>query len=71
MFITLTTPKLLELDLPVLVELLSSLTLEYSHAAKSDGISCHPYVLKEYIMNIHSVIEMKKSMKRLPGTTQN
>jgi hypothetical protein len=71
MFITFTRPKLLELDLPVLIEMLTSLTMEYSEVAKSDGTSSRASVLKEYISNLQSVIEVKKAMQKIPFRTGN
>jgi len=71
MFITFTRSRLLELDLHVLVEMLTSLTIEYSQVSKSDGTSSRAFILKEYISNIQSVIAAKKAMQKIPRTTPN
>ena len=71
MFITLPQSILLELDLPILIDMLSELTLEYSQSTRSDGITSNSEVLRHYIINIQLAIETKKMAEKIPVVARN
>jgi hypothetical protein len=59
----LTPPTLEELkhsDLPDLVDMLSKQSIEYSRLVKMEGVTSRSIAIKEFILNIQTVIETKK-----------
>lgn len=63
----LTTPtveELKQLDLPDLVDMLSRQATEYSQLIKREGASSKSVALKEMILNIQAVIDVKRAAKK-------
>ncbi len=66
-FMFLTPPTLEELkesDLPDLVDMLSTQSIEYSRIIKLEGVTSKSIAIKELILNIQTVIESKKVSER-------
>ena len=55
-----TLEELKESDLPDLVDMLSKQSIEYSRLIKLEGITSKSLAIKEFILNIQTVIESKK-----------
>ena len=63
----LTTPTLEELkesDLPDLVDMLSKQATEYSQLIKIEGITSKTIAVKEFILNIQTAIDAKKTSEQ-------
>ena len=52
--------ELKESDLPDLVDMLSKQSIEYSRLIKLEGVTSKSLAIKEFILNIQTVIESKK-----------
>jgi len=55
-----TLEELKESDLPDLVDMLSKQSIEYSRLIKLEGVTSKSLAIKEFILNIQTVIESKK-----------
>jgi len=63
----LTPPTLEELkqsDLPDLVDMLSKQATEYSRLIKTEGTTSRTIAIKEFILNIQTAIDAKKSSEQ-------
>ena len=66
-FMFLMPPTLEELkqsDLPDLVDMLSQQATEYSRLTKTEGITSKTIAIKEFILNIQTAIDAKKSSEK-------
>ena len=54
-----TLEELKESDLPDLVDMLSNQSIEYSRIIKLEGVTSKSLAIKEFILNIQTVIESK------------
>jgi hypothetical protein len=56
--------ELKQSDLPDLVDMLSQQATEYSRLTKTEGITSKTIAIKEFILNIQTAIDAKKSSEK-------
>ena len=59
-----TLEELKQSDLPDLVDMLSKQATEYSRLIKIEGITSKTIAIKELILNIQTVIDVKKTSEK-------